>query len=223
MRKWGSRPLETLGLDFSSATQLEKLDLHDADLSWFPRLPSSLRTLDISNPNFIATGWHAPSLTPQLPNLQHLFMASFFERCPDDNAYHAAVTLLAPSRGGLETLDMSSFAFDDEQLCILFEVGLLDNLSTLIASRVTKANDHVAELIAQRLQRLTVLDLSHTGVTGVGVKALVLKQGVKLQQLNLNHCREVSIDAVEFARSQGIHVDFFFPDNLKYGKRIRYG
>ena len=86
----------------------------------------------------------------------------------------------------------------------------------------TEVNDDVAEKLALHLPSLTTLDLSHTRVTGIGVKALVEKPGSKLKLLNLNHCRDVGRDAVEYARSRGINVSHRFPDSKDAkAKRLR--
>ena len=91
-----------------------------------------------------------------------------------------------------------------------------------LAMKATDVDDEVAETLALHLPSLTTLDLSHTRVTGVGVKALAEKPGSKLKLLNLNHCRDVGRDAVEYARWRGIDVSYRFPDS-KGGraKRLR--
>lgn len=52
------------------------------------------------------------------------------------------------------------------------------------------------------------LDVSNTKITGVAVKHFVT-MGVKW--LKLNECSRVSPDAVEYARGNGVEVEFNFP------------
>lgn len=52
------------------------------------------------------------------------------------------------------------------------------------------------------------LDISGTKATGVAVKVFVQ---MGLQYLKLNECSNISSDAVEWARGQGVEVEYSFP------------
>lgn len=99
-----------------------------------------------------------------------------------------------------------------------FRLSVLENL-TLRDS--TSIDDTIAELIALNLPELKTLDLGSTAITGYGVKKIV-ESCEKLQQLRLNGCQRCSIDAVEWARSKGLKVDFAMDTDTK-GKKVRYG
>ena len=97
----------------------------------------------------------------------------------------------------------------------------LSEVTDLRLSNVNLTNS-LAELIAKHCPRLISFEASRNEkLTGVGVKALVLKEGDKLVRLKIDHCISVGIDAVEFARSMGVDVKFSFADNSRSGKRIR--
>lgn len=82
-------------------------------------------------------------------------------------------------------------------------------------------DDETLEHVAAYCPRLTILNIrENPKVTGVGVKALVLKPGDKLQTLDLTHCTNVSMDAVEWARTKGLDVTYRHLD-VGSGKRLR--
>ena len=96
-------------------------------------------------------------------------------------------------------------------------------LSEVIDLRLSNAEltDDLATLIAKDSPRLKVFEASYNPkLTGVAVKALVLKEGEKLSKLGLDHCVGIGIDAVEFARSTGVEVKFSLGHNVKYGTRM---
>ena len=65
---------------------------------------------------------------------------------------------------------------------------------------------------------LRVLNVSSTAVTGVAVKHFV-KQGI--EYLKLNECPVLSTDAVDWARSRGVQVEYNFPSRSKGVKGYR--
>ena len=82
-------------------------------------------------------------------------------------------------------------------------------------------DDEILEHLAASCPRLTTLDIkSNPKVTGVGVKALVLKPGDKLRTLDLTYCSKVSGDAVEWARSKEVDVKYKYPQ-VASGKKVR--
>lgn len=81
-------------------------------------------------------------------------------------------------------------------------------------------DDDAALHVTRFSPKLIALDLSETDITGVGVKyALELKH---LQKLIVNNCRKIGPDAIQWARSQGIQVEYRMLDHLGGGKKVRY-
>ena len=66
-------------------------------------------------------------------------------------------------------------------------------------------NDQVAAVIAEHGKRLKTLQIPNSKITGVGLKKLVLACP-SLAAVDLNGCRDVSMDAVDWAREQGLSV-----------------
>lgn len=81
-------------------------------------------------------------------------------------------------------------------------------------------NDESMDLLDGFFEQLRVLNLSGTEVTGVGVKeALKLP---RLQHLIVNNCRHIGVDAIDWARSQGMRVDHRMSDDSGEGRQVRY-
>ena len=100
------------------------------------------------------------------------------------------------------------------------------SMSELTDLRLTfeGVTDKLAVIIAKHCPKLQTFDASYnTKLTGVGVKALVLKEGPLLRSLDLTHCSGVSADAVTWARDKGVEVRFIFPDKIKFTSRVNLG
>lgn len=80
-------------------------------------------------------------------------------------------------------------------------------------------DEHV-QLVVDKLPKLQTVDFSETEITGVGVKCLV-EQG-HIRHLLLNDCRFLSSDAADWARSQGVRVDYRMMSREHGGKKLRY-
>ena len=197
-------------VDFSTLTKLQNLDLAAFDAAVFPLLPPSIQTLNIP-------GWYDCAFTSDISQA-HIseaklkMLTSFSVGSPSDLTMTDLCTLLDPNKGNLTSLDISYFTgLGSDEIISLVECGYLENIIELKVMCL-RIDDRVATILANRLHRLRFLDLGLTRVTGVGVKALVLKNGCKLERLGLNHCQSVGIDAVEWARAQGVDVSFTFPE-----------
>jgi hypothetical protein len=97
------------------------------------------------------------------------------------------------------------------------ELGLLD----------CEIDNVLADLIATHCPHLESLDAScNPKLTGVGVKALILRKGTKvrtnLAYINLDECTGVGKDAVDWARLMGLKIDFRFKE-MKGSNRVRTG
>lgn len=80
---------------------------------------------------------------------------------------------------------------------------------------------HCTNICQERFTLLRRLDVSHTRITGVGVKKLVQKLKASLVYLGVNQCVDLSIDAVQWAVKQGIQVDFRSQEHLMSGRKVR--
>lgn len=128
--------------------------------------------------------------------------------------------LLSFGKGKLELLNLKNCNFQAQDIRSLILDGFLKNVNQLSLAGLP-VDDECAELLANNLHHLKFLDLASTRVTGVGVKALVLRPSDKLERLNLMLCSLVSIDAVAFARSHGIQTSYGFPETTKNARKLR--
>ena len=191
-------------LDISALTNLSSLNLSSLVQEDFPRLPPSLRVLDMTDCHTVqfdlAISETNLAAFP-LPNLTSVTLP--FAR----NISLAFVHLLfGPSKGKLTKLDIGGATFNID-VCELITAGYLAEVTEL-RLRNRLVNDVVAKKLASNLLKLEILDVSCTEITGVGVKALCLKRGAYLEKLNLDHCEKVSVDAVEWARERGVEVQY---------------
>ena len=205
-------------LGFSRLLNLRSLKLCGTRLLRLPKLPPTLRHL-----NLIATSINFSELEGSqsledhtLPELETLELSNnHLLTCP------ALQILLKPSKGKLTELDLSSCGqIDKAAIHGLITNGYLDGIVDLRLSN-SDVDDFTAEAIAGSCPKLKKLNLSGTKITGVGVKSLVQKPHGMIEELCLNDCTGVSLDAVAYAEAKGINVSFRFPDSVKYGKRIR--
>ena len=205
-------------LDLSTLRQLQHLDLTALGPVLFPKLPSSLRTLIISD-------WHSCAFDNPVSQ-RHIGEANL-ERLTNLSVGCGFLSgdllkILKPNKGKTTTLNL--FHCTNLQYNDLIELVDSDYLTDVVdlTLRALPVDDHIAELLASQSCALQSLDVGHTKITGVGVKSLLLKEGCKLKQLNLKGCHSVGIDAVEWARAQGVSITFTFPENeLGKSKRVR--
>ena len=224
LQKWKSHT-QYQWPNFSLLTHLQVLDIAGFQLTRFPELPPSLCTLDMTD--CYSMGFASPQSQANLENVKLTELTSFSVSSVKKITIDDLQRLLEPGMGKLKKLDIGGCPFDATDntalnVSTLIKAGYLNEVVEL-GLRNTAVTDNIAALIAKSLPRLRTLDVGFTKITGVGVKALVLKPGEMLQHLNLQHCISVSIDAVDYARSKGVDTQFSFPDNMKYGKRIRLG
>ena len=70
------------------------------------------------------------------------------------------------------------------------------------------------------LPKLQSLDLSETEITGIAVKRAV--QDGHLKELIINNCRNIGLDAVQWAREQGVRVQYRMSDGSVGGRKVRH-
>jgi F-box/TPR repeat protein Pof3 len=99
-------------------------------------------------------------------------------------------------------------------------VPRLREVEALSFVSATDCNDDFVASLGRAFPTLRELDISGTDVTGVGVKDLVHSGSIR--KLSLNDCRKLGIDAVEWARSQGVEVKYKMKNVEGGGKKVRY-
>lgn len=207
--------------DFTNLSELHQLNMVRNSGVVFPRLPPSLQIL-----NF----WHCTpdrSLNQEsnenlmsniLPELTDLVLTEF-----TDLTLNGLSSLLSASNGKLESLDIESCVqLEPKDINTLLESNFLEKVTHLTLCKLS-INDSTAELVAQNLPRLKNIDLSQTRVTGIGVKALVLKPHSRLERLVLTGCL-LDRDVIDFVLAHGITVDHGHSskDLLRVGRIARY-
>jgi len=199
-RYWDTLASRSQAPDLSSLTHLENLSLVSLDSLVFPRLPRSIKSLDVS-------GWYKCSVgisasqenlsRTSLDELVSLSMSGLLHLSTTD-----LFTLLAPNKGNLRLLDLSETEIDVKQLAT---AGYLSGVTEL-SLNTTRVDDETLEVLASSLPNLTTLAVSSTRVTGVGIRALTKKPERQMERLNLDFCNFVGADAVVYARSLGVVV-----------------
>ncbi|KZF24302.1 RNI-like protein [Xylona heveae TC161] len=226
---WLKDNLPLVAPDFGKLPHLTHLTLNPVPTAVFPRLPASLTSLSMSG--CYSMDFFSHPMT-QI-NLSSLRLENLTELRIHDGQYlpaDVARTLLAHCRGDdkLRILGITRCLFINDTVIQQFlDEGVLvaEHLEELDLSDNASITDTTVEALAQHgVAALKKLNLSRTRVTGAGLKTLVTHpKANKLERLVLNGCTSMGIDAAEYIKTKGIAVEFRFPDNLKYGKRIRYG
>ncbi|MCJ1281109.1 hypothetical protein MMC26_000427 [Xylographa opegraphella] len=203
--------------DYSSLTSLRSLALTDVDIATFPCLPPSLQSLSLTNAwgigsrSDLADAYMERNDFSALTSLT-LSAVRFVRRV-------VLARLICSGKDKLQKLDLRDFDASPGITEFINE-GHLAEVTDLRLSNAD-VSDELAALVASNCPKLKAFDVSYNmKLTGVGVKALVLKEG-GIQKLNLDHCVGVGCDAVEYARGKGVAVQFTFPDVVKSGKRVR--
>lgn len=200
-------------LAYAKFTELFDITLQGNTLVLFPVLPLSIRALNLSHTNI--SGMNSLQCDEilrnvELPNLETLNVNNSNAMTPT-----LLERLLRGSKPGLTKLAISHVeGFYGKVLVDCLGDGLLKRLVELEVAGKDVGDDELEALVefAPNLKRL---DVSSTKVTGVGVKALVTKEGNCLRWLGLNHCSGVSLDAVEFARAADVYVEYRFHDTAR--------
>ena len=203
---------------FSGLTELRKLNLAHIYLTAFPCLAPTVESLTLISVGGVKSRSDDIIPYPKLPALTSL---TFSATC------HLGISdiyaLLSHSKSKLQKLDLLDSPVDPLETASLLVDGHLSELSELSLTN-GDVTDTLAVLIAKHCPKLQRFEASYNSkLTGVGVKALVLKEGATLRSLDLVHCSGVSADAVEWARDKGVEVRFSFPDNLKFARRVNAG
>ena len=220
--------------DFAKLKQLVHLRYQGQKISQIPPLPTTLSTLDLDivNCHDIAPmhpSWHLyyrreeelrfqelPALTRLTLSEAHRFFLS-----------PRTLRLLSASKATITNLHLFGVYGDNRLLTALSDYtadGAFANLTNLLLCGIG-LDDKLLALFAEHCPALERASFDENPkITGVGVRCLVEKKGEKLDVLSLMHCEAVSVDAVEWARSEGVTVYYGFPSSRSVqGKKVRYG
>jgi F-box/TPR repeat protein Pof3 len=233
LNDWAT-PYDILSLG-DSVKQLVELDM-TSDLSSGPvpfpfrNLPQTIRVLRLDLDRPLSS---VVLLSPKdlfLPKLEELVccgadMASLFlsdpdliEKYPDPEVNRF---LRCSDLSKLHTLHVQCTG-GAQPVTSLLSLPRLEHLRSLRMTHNSNINDEVAKHIASNLKQLQDVDLSSTMITGASVRVLVdgLKPTLRmLKFVNVWHC---SPDAPEWAREQGIRVQYSQnSDGKPKGRKIR--
>lgn len=215
LRDWTNFDFGYRPVDFSHSIFLEYLDISHVTMVAPPKLPVSLRSLDMSYCNHSNQRGAQPYEPSDLPNLSTLLLRdSFIYSTPQ------IIDLITTSKCRLQNVDLSIPYHNGLDPTSLILNGYLSDVENLKLRACHAVGDEVASLLATKLLKIQQLDLSRTRITGVGVKALLTGLAGKLTWLELDECSSTSIDAVELARSMGVRVSYNFPD-VRGSRQIR--
>jgi F-box/TPR repeat protein Pof3 len=210
----------------SHSDQLRSLSIET--ISWtltnntLLNLPSNLVDLSLTNVKL------SPSMTEGLDRFTQLrtFRAAYISA----ESLTALTHLLEHNHGALKELECRSISpsplgndFDSALIIEFISSGCLQNVEVLALCGQLILDDTLLH-IAQQCPRLTRADFSRCQyITGAGIKSLVLKQGQKLEELNISDCDKIGHDAIEWAKQQGINViRHQHLSNYKPGRKVRY-
>ena len=205
--------------DFTTLKNLRNLDLATSYLGLFPKLPESIQVLNLCGCVFASGSAVYPRLQDSiyqnwLPDLKALQLAHMHSLTGD-----AVKSLLSANKGNLNLLNLAHCTkLERADIVSLIQFGYLRAI-TVLSLAGCGFTDETAQFLAKASPGLENLDVERTAITGVGVKALVLKPGRELKKLNLDSCRFISADAVDFARASGIYVQFIIDEEPRWTRR----
>ncbi|MDI1490106.1 MAG: hypothetical protein OHK93_001306 [Ramalina farinacea] len=198
----------------SELHQLETLRLFDSVISGNLKLPTSLKSISLEHSVGEAT--ILGQLRVHVPELKRINLSRYVHRAGPMTIQ----ALLGASTANVEYLNLSYMSADQQYMADVFRGQVVANVEALGLAGLPVSDDNLAYLgsVASRLKRI---NLSSTLVSGVGVKALVNGCKDTLTWIKLDNCRKVSPDAIEWARSCGIDVSYYFRDGLAGGRAVR--
>ncbi|KAI9724709.1 MAG: hypothetical protein M1828_003578 [Chrysothrix sp. TS-e1954] len=159
---------------------------------------------------------HLSSSSPRLPRLKILKI----EEQALDETFEETWMFLLNHRYGTELDELIITGRGDEieaSLDNMMGACRIQSIKHLRLAKIRNLDDAPADLIISRFKRLRILDLEQTRITGVTVKRAVQRLP-ELKVLKIDGCREVSPDAVVWARSKGIEVTHLLKSLLHGGR-----
>ena len=213
-------------VDLSELTQLSTLDLV-VDVAYAHRviLPTTIKSLAIGtwsrrHVHFFAESPVFEPIQWSLPLLEELRLC--VAELPFDDFELALRTRSGPDTqqpAHLHTLSMTSSDIRGKLTKETLLHPRLADLKHLSLESCHGVDDSHLSIVASTLQKLQSLNVSGTEVTGAGIKDVV-KNGLK--KLVANDCRLIGLDAIQWARTQGVQVENRNTDTTTGGKKLRY-
>lgn len=203
----------------TTMTHLEELRLRNCFGALYPQALPSLRILQVCGHGvFIQKPTHSDTPDCEGPSLVELIVR-------DNRVIDAPfiTRLLGPRAGKLRTLNISG-CHRVNLSCLIKSVpeGVLDEVVDLDLS-ATHVTDEAIETLTPTLRKLRYISLDTTNITGIAVKALILKPGAKLEYLSISECDRISADAMAFARRQTGLTLRSGSISAANGRKVRYG
>jgi len=161
-----------------------------ADETWLGK-PFEIQQLDVQNLVYIESLILLEKGTGVHPEVVERMLSY-------DNTKYANASLL-------HTLKLEVPLLVPPQIMAILSYSRLKELQHLGLLNCSAIDDQLAAVIAEHGKRLKTLQIPNSKITGVGLKKLVLACP-SLAAIELNGCREISMDAVEWAREQGLSV-----------------
>lgn len=199
-------------IDLTLWTSLKILDLRITGLKIFPKLPPSLTELYLDD-NFQLQVF-ADEALPMLPLLEVLSCTYTFI----DGRVIKELTKESIKNKNLKKLFVGGRVHDWRTTSVEDEFPACETLEELSLSNLQLTDRH-AVLIVKLYPNLKTLDVTGTQISGVAVKEFVAHG---ITNLTLNDCSGIGLDAVDWARGQGIQVTHIFRSagGLSGGRRF---
>ncbi|KAF2228315.1 hypothetical protein BDZ85DRAFT_278168 [Elsinoe ampelina] len=205
-------------LDFANQQELEVLHV-DAGVLTLLNLPETLQELSVNCYLSAAPRTFTPVVAPiMLPRLKRL-------TCRTMQDVEALLRHSSDTPSGLTHLAIPAAELAIEWADSALSSPRLSSLTELKLFGARRTDSELVPVILKCMKGMQALDLSHSDLTGVGVKALV--EGLPdLKKLRITCCNDLGTDAIEWARSKGIDVDHFWEKagtSSLGGRGVRYG
>ncbi|KAG9234324.1 hypothetical protein BJ875DRAFT_17711 [Amylocarpus encephaloides] len=179
-------------------TKLQDLDFTNTNLRAIPKLPPTLRRLILrDNPHLQDVAVSEETWNP-LPLLET------FDCAGTDMTSQSIKNVIDPS---IKIGNLRILSVGDRGQNTSIDLPRCDTLEELQIAYMHDEESYFITLV-DRFPNLRKLDVSATKVTGVAVRHFV-NSGII--HLKVSECFDISADAVAWARSQGVEVEFNFP------------
>ncbi|KAF7190983.1 F-box/TPR repeat protein pof3 [Pseudocercospora fuligena] len=220
-------------LDLRESTKLQHVEIH---IGWAGArqllLPPSVRVLRISTDRNHRSGfWPDSVIAPDSANQLRLVdlprLEEFHLDVPSTGLPYIFGQLsaqpepsgMSPPQSKLRALSIKNPEIDPAAGYSLFTERTKD-LESLSMTYCIPLDDARIYYIFKDFKQLRSLDVSGTKITGAGVKDVVSLGHVK--ELILNDCHYLGRDAVDWARSQGVKVEYRTSNDMYGGKKLRF-
>ncbi|KAF4548385.1 F-box domain-containing protein [Elsinoe fawcettii] len=205
-------------LDFVDQKALEVLHV-DAGVITLLNLPETIKELNVNCYLSAAPRMASTTASPiSLPRLESL-------TCRTMQDVNLLLRHSCPSSVGLKYLSIPAAELAIEWADSALALPRLSSLLELRLFGARRTDGELVPVILRQMKQLQALDLSHSDLTGVGVRALAMGLA-DLKKVRVTCCNDLGVDAIEWARAKGIDVDCFWekPGSGSMGGRsVRYG